>query len=63
MLKEVGSQNPDVRCALLDSRMAILMHPQPALSAWLAFTQRQGTVATALAVLLVASHQLLVAPR
>ena len=57
MLTVVGSQSPDVRLALPGSQMMILMHRQRVLSAWLASTQRTGTMAPALAVLVVASHQ------
>ena len=57
MLQVVSSQSPDVRLALPGSQMLILMHRQRVLSAWLASTQRRGTMASVLAVLVVASHQ------
>ena len=47
----------------LGHQMAIPILRRPVFSAWLASTQRQGTVATALAAQVVASHQLLVAQR
>jgi hypothetical protein len=57
MLQVVSSQSPDVRLVPLDSQITTLMRRQPVLSAWLACTQRRGTAVSALAVLVVASHQ------
>ena len=57
MLQVVSSQSPDVRDALPGSQMMILMRRLRVWSAGLASTQRTGTMAPALAVLVVASHQ------
>jgi hypothetical protein len=63
MLPVVNSQSPDVRLALLGGQITILMRPQPVFSAQLASMQRLDTAVSALAVLVVASHQLLAVQR
>ena len=63
MLQVGRSLSLDASHATLGSQIEILTHQRLAFSAHLASTQRQGTVAPASVVQVVASHQLLAAQR